>query len=402
MYKIYSKSITRIRYLLFGLDIVIIFFSNSEWILSYFNESLRDVLNVKLNCNFPVNYTTRCVGSFITLRISSLPHYNIIKYCYEEVICMWKYTYKKQCNEFLLSLRLIDDSHKSDQDKLKKIYAISNSIVKNYDVFTIRKRNGKSRIIYSPSVALKQIQRQILKNVLYQKHISKCATAYHKDATLRKNASVHVGKPVLLKLDIEDFFSSITFDQVLNTCFSLAYFPYSLGILLTTLCTYFGFLPQGAPTSSAISNLVMKEFDEELGQFCETLNISYTRYSDDMTFSGEFDPKIVINKVRKMLKMLGMKLNLRKIRVITSSSSQSVTGIVVNEKLQVSSNYRKRIRQEIYYIKKFGLASHLQHLKIKDKVFYLKSLYGRICYVLQIDSDNLEFLGYREFLRHLN
>lgn len=106
----------------------------------------------------------------------------------------------------------------------------------------------------------------------------------------------------------------------------------------------------------------MKEFDEELGNWCNLRNISYTRYSDDMTFSGQFNPSELIVKVRKMLYKLGLSLNNDKIRIIHKSSRQNVTGIVVNEKMQVNIKYRNKIRQEIYYIKKFGLSSHLKKM----------------------------------------
>ena len=104
-------------------------------------------------------------------------------------------------------------------------------------------------------------------------------------------------------------------------------------MLLTYLCTYNDYIPQGAQTSAYISNLVMKEFDNKIGDWCESNNISYTRYSDDMTFSGDFNPKILITKVKKMLNKLGLQLNNKKINVISKSSSQNVTGIVVNEKI---------------------------------------------------------------------
>ena len=136
-------------------------------------------------------------------------------------------------------------------------------------------------------------------------------------------------------------------------------------MLLTYLCTYNGYIPQGAPTSAYISNLVMKEFDNEIGEWCEDNNISYTRYSDDMTFSGDFNPKIIITKVRKMLNKLGLQLNNEKTNVILKSNSQNVTGIVVNEKLQINSKYRSTIRKEVYYISKYGIDSHIKRIKFK-------------------------------------
>ena len=173
-------------------------------------------------------------------------------------------------------------------------------------------------------------------------------------------------------------------------------------MLLTYLCTYNNHLPQGSPTSAYISNLVMKEFDDEIGSWCDENNISYTRYSDDMTFSGNFNPKYVIEKVRKMLYKLGLSLNNDKIHVINKSQSQSVTGIVVNERIQTSKKYRSKIRQEIYYIKKYSIKSHLKKCNINiNYEKYLNSLYSKILYVLQIDPTNNEFILYKKFIKDL-
>ena len=103
-----------------------------------------------------------------------------------------------------------------------------------------------------------------------------------------------------------------------------------------------------------------------------------------------------------MLYKLGLELNDSKIHVIHKSSCQSVTGIVVNEKVQVGSRYRNKIRQEIYYIRKYGLESHLDRCGIKDdNLKYLNRLYGRILYVLQINCDDKEFIEYKDFVLKL-
>lgn len=97
-----------------------------------------------------------------------------------------------------------------------------------------------------------------------------------------------------------------------------------------------------------------------------------------------------------MLYKLGLELNNKKICVINKSSNQNVTGIVVNEKAQVNSKYRKEIRKEMYYIKKYGLNSHLNKCNIKiDSKEYLNRLYGKILYVLQINEDDKEFKKYK-------
>lgn len=309
---------------------------------------------------------------------------------------MWKYISIKECNEFLLSLNLINC--KDLKKYIKTIYSISNNIEKNYKIYKIKKRNGKYRTIYEPNSILKQI----LINILNNKSISKYAKAYHKGIQLKDNAIFHINKEIILKLDIENFFENISFLDIYNSCFPIEYFPKSVGMILTYLCTYNNHLTQASPTSPYISNLVMKEFDEELGNWCNLRNISYTRYSDDMTFSGQFNPSELIVKVRKMLYKLDLSLNNDKIRIIHKSSRQNVTGIVVNEKMQVNIKYRNKIRQEIYYIKKFGLSSHLKKcdINIKPKK-YLNGLYGRILYVLQINETDKEFIKYKQFLEKL-
>ncbi|MDY3798381.1 MAG: reverse transcriptase family protein [Bacilli bacterium] len=313
---------------------------------------------------------------------------------------MWKYIGTKECNEFLLSLNLINC--KDDKKYIKTIYSISNNIEKNYKIYKIKKRNGKYRTIYEPNLILKQIQKQILNNILNNKSISKYAKAYHKGIQLKDNAIPHINKEMILKLDIKDFFENISFLNIYNSCFPIEYFPKSVGMILTYLCTYDNHLTQGSPTSAYISNLVMKEFDEELGNWCNLRNISYTRYSDDMTFSGAFNPSELITKVRKMLYKLGLELNNDKIHIVYKSSSQNVTGIVVNEKMQVNVKYRNKIRQEIYYIKKFGLSSHLKKCDINiDSKRYLNILYGRVLYVLQINENDKEFIKYRQFIENL-
>ena len=313
---------------------------------------------------------------------------------------MWKYIGKNECNQFLLSLNLINC--KDEKNYIKTIYSISNNIEKNYKIYKIKKRNGKYRNICEPSSNLKQIQKRILTNILNNKSISKYAKAYHKGIQLKDNAILHINKEMILKLDIKDFFENISFLDIYNSCFPIEYFPKSVGMILTYLCTYDNHLTQGAPTSAYISNLVMKEFDEELGNWCDLLNISYTRYSDDMTFSGKFNPSELITKVRKMLYKLGLELNNDKIHIVHKSSSQNVTGIVVNEKMQVNVKYRNKIRQEIYYIKKFGLSSHLKKCDINiDSKRYLNILYGRVIYVLQINENDKEFIKYKQFIENL-
>lgn len=314
---------------------------------------------------------------------------------------MWKYTTVELCNQFLLSLNLIDYPV-SDKQKIKILYTITNNLKNNYTIHTIKKCNGEKRTIYQPKETLMHIQKQILNNILINKRISKYATAYYHGASLKNNAICHINKDIILKLDIKNFFENINFINIYNSCFNLAYFPKSVGMLLTYLCTYNDYLPQGAPTSPYISNLIMKEFDETIGNWCQTNNIDYTRYCDDMTFSGKFNANVVIKKVRTLLYPLNLELNTNKIHVISKHQQQRVTGLVVNKKLQTPSSYRRKIRQEIYYIKKFNLTSHLQRISYQGTLEqYLASLFGKVLYVLQINENDQEFIQYRNYLKKL-
>lgn len=310
---------------------------------------------------------------------------------------MWKYSNQKSNNTYLLSL--FSFVGKSDNDIIREIYSISNKKENNYKIFRISKRSGGYRTIYEPNNTLKYIQKQILDKILCTRKISKYAKAYHKGISLIDNALPHKNKKTILKLDIENFFDNITFINIYKFCFPEELFPKQIGILFTNLVTYNDYLPQGAPTSSYISNVVMREFDDLVGNWCNQNNIDYTRYSDDMTFSGDFNPSDVIKFVRKKLYKLGLKLNNKKIHIVNRSSSQNVTGIVVNEKIQVSSKYRKKIRQEIYYIKKYGLESHLKKINMLDKVKYLNSLYGKVLYVLQINNEDKQFNEYKKYIK---
>jgi retron-type reverse transcriptase len=166
-------------------------------------------------------------------------------------------------------------------------------------------------------------------------------------------------------------------------------------ILLTMLCYHKDALPQGAPSSPAITNIILYDFDERVGQWCRARSITYTRYCDDMTFSGSFDEKIIEEFVKNELHKMGFFLNEKKTVVAENGRRKTVTGIVVNDKLNVSADYRRKIRQELFYIKKYTLKSHTEKLGTTDTKAYLQSLLGRINYVLSINPNAKDFEGYK-------
>lgn len=280
----------------------------------------------------------------------------------------------------------------------KTLYGLSNNLEKHYHNVFIPKSDGSRRKLSVPDLILKKVQRSIADNILTQYPISRSAQAYKPGSSIQRNARAHIGKKKILKLDIEGFFDHIHYSQVKDIVFSKEKFSEPIRILLTMLCYYKESLPQGAPTSPAITNIIMYDFDETVGDFCNNKKIAYTRYCDDMTFSGDFDEREIIGFVRSELLKLGLFLKNRKTAVIPATKRQMVTGIVVNEKLNIAKEYKKNIRQEIYYIKKFGLDEHLNTRGLTDKHQYLLSLRGRIAFVLQTVPNDREFMEYQKFL----
>lgn len=317
---------------------------------------------------------------------------------------LWKYCTREQCSEMLLSFKLFGNNEWTDEKVISCLYALSNHTEQHYHRVKIPKRNGESRYLDVPDALLNRVQKNILHHILEGISVAPSAAAYHRGASPLANASLHTGNRLILKLDIHDFFGSIIYPVVLQRAFPGEYFPMLVRTLLTHLCCYKEVLPQGAPTSPAISNLVMKPFDEYMNQWCKERQIVYSRYSDDMTFSGDFLPGEVIRKTEGFLYAMGMELNHRKTRICSNGGRQTVTGIVVNEKAQLPRDYRRRLRQEIYYCRKFGVRSHMEHCGVEHPdsehiKIYLQSLLGKVSYLLYIHQEDSWFAEAEQYLR---
>ena len=180
----------------------------------------------------------------------------------------------------------------------KTFYAVSNNLSKHYRKAKLPKKNGGFRNLSVPDEVLKSIQKRIAEVLLIHMPVSRYAKAYRFGSSTLRNAKHHVGKQVVLKLDILHFFDSIRYSTVKDKLFPEEIYAEPLRILLTMLCYHKDALPQGAPSSPAITNIILYEFDEQLGQWCREHGIAYTRYCDDMTFSGDFEPSEAIRYVR--------------------------------------------------------------------------------------------------------
>ena len=281
----------------------------------------------------------------------------------------------------------------------KALYALSNHLTSHYHRVSIPKKNGETRELNVPDDFLKSVQKKICDKLLCYMEVSPYATAYKYGASTVKNARVHLGKRDVLKLDIRHFFDRIIYPLVKERAFPSEIYSENIRVLLSIICTYKDGLPQGAPTSPFISNIIMKDFDNKVGKWCEKKGICYTRYCDDMTFSGELDKEKIIRFVSRELKRMGFYLNKKKTVFLSDGRQKSVTGIVVNEKLNVPKCYRKDIRQTMYYCMNYGIESHLEKIgcPFSTEEFLVKML-GKINYVLSVDNDNEEMLKYKQFL----
>jgi len=281
------------------------------------------------------------------------------------------------------------------------IYRVSNRSNNFYRHFIIPKRNGSKRNISEPLPNLKKIQEWILHNILYERTPHPVAKAFVPGVSIKDNVKFHRRQKKVLKLDISNFFHSIKREQIYLLFNEMGYNE-QLSMVLSRICTLQGFLPQGAPTSPMLSNLVFYRIDEEIVKFCIENKIRYTRYADDMTFSGEFNEKRIIGYVNTTVKAYNFTLNFSKTRLYKEHQRQLVTGIVVNRKPQLPINYRNKIRQSMYYIKKFGVREHLKKKGIPyiEKGPYLKRLEGMIGYCLFINPKDSEIREYQDQLQN--
>ena len=284
--------------------------------------------------------------------------------------------------------------------RAKTLYAVSNHLHIHYRNVQLPKKSGGYRNLSVPDEVLKKIQRRIAEVLLVHMPISVYATAYRFGGSTMRNAAPHIAKHCVLKLDICHFFDSIRYSTVKEKAFPAKIYSESIRVLLSMLCYYRDALAQGAPGSPAITNIIMYDFDETVGRWCAEQGICYTRYCDDMTFSGDFDCKVVVSFVEAELKKNGFLLNRKKTQLQTSSRQQTVTGIVVNEKLNIPAAYRRQLRQEIYYCQKFGIQEHLRKSGMEvSSDSYLMQLMGKVNYVLQVRPNDPDMLAAKAWLQ---
>lgn len=275
----------------------------------------------------------------------------------------------------------------------------------HYSRFQIAKKTGETRTIYAPKPYLKTAQTYILKKILSNLTVHDAAHGFCRDRSIITNAQPHIGADVIIKLDIEDFFSSITYKHVQKLFLSLGYSP-TIVTLLGLICTIKDVetlqkrcLPSGSPASPTISNLVCYSLDQNVSQIASDLGFTYTRYADDLTFSGKRDRaniSILIKQLSAVITQFGFKINPNKIQILPKSVRQQVTGIVVNHKLNISQTKLKAFRATLHQIEQDGLSGK----KWGNSPNLMASITGFANYVAMINPEKGgEFLKSVEKIR---
>ena len=256
-----------------------------------------------------------------------------------------------------------------------------------YRNFSIPKRSGGTRQILAPYYSLKYVQNWIYLNILSRIPISGCAHGFVPKRSIVTNAQYHLSNAYLLKLDLKDFFPSIPINYVIKVFQSQGY-TYKVSTYLASICCHEEHLPQGAPTSPTLSNIIARHMDNRLKGLAKHTHTKYTRYADDLAFSGAHIGIGMVSYIKKIVEECGFKLNEKKIRLYNNKGSKILTGInLSNGTLTLPRNYRRNLEQEIFYIRKYGFNSHVSHEKIRNP-HYLETILGKINFWLMIEPNN--------------
>ena len=246
------------------------------------------------------------------------------------------------------------------QIKSLNYYANHKIAKRRYTQFIIRKKNGGERIINSPVSQLKLIQKciNLIFNVIFNP--TPYAMGFVPGKSIVDNAKIHVGKNYVFNIDLADFFPSIDFRRIKSV---LQLEPFNLNdqiaFLVANLCCNNGGLPQGAPTSPTLTNVVCQKLDKKLNGLAKKNSCSYSRYADDITFSSShnvYQPEGDLQKeLRKIIKGQNFIINKSKTRLQKHAYRQEVTGIIVNEKINLNRRYIRQLRAMLYNLESLGL-----------------------------------------------
>ncbi len=259
-----------------------------------------------------------------------------------------------------------------------------------YTTFRLAKRSGGTRLIERPEPSLRVLQRWILRSILDRLHTTPRSFGFERGSKLRFHAQEHAGARSVLTLDIKNFFPSITIARVTHL-YRVAGYDSRAASILAHLCTSRDALPQGAPTSPRLANLICFRMDRRLAKYAERKGIIYSRYADDMSFSAPSASALAKHQpfITHIVSDSGFRLNSAKTRLIGPQGRKTVTGLVLAE--ETVGIGRQRLRE---------LRARIQHLHVERNPPNVAAIQGWLDYVLDVDPSRYDILTrYIERLR---
>ena len=279
--------------------------------------------------------------------------------------------------------------------------------VVHYHRYDIPKKAGGARHISAPKARLARAQQWVLAQILERLPVSEHAHGFVRGHSVVTNARPHVRCQTVVNLDLKDFFPTITFRRTKGLFCKMGYSEH-VGTVLALLCTEpprvlvehddqrthiaLGdrVLPQGACTSPAITNLLCRRLDKRLAGLARRAGLSYTRYADDLTFSGDsVDAAALLGNVRRVLEAEGFVVNADKTRVMRKGRRQEVTGVVVNAKTSIARDEWRALRATLHNCAKLGLPSQNRDAHAD----FAAHLAGRVAWVKMVDARRGAQLG---------
>lgn len=286
-----------------------------------------------------------------------------------------------------------------------------------YITFTIPKKNGGERVIHAPKKELKFLQKK-LADILWECYLESLESkskdknfkipvlshAFEKGKSIITNSQMHRNKKYILNIDLKNFFDSFNFGRVRGFFIKDRDFAVSpeIATVIAQIACYQGKLPQGAPSSPIITNLITRILDYRIVKIAKKYRFTYSRYADDMTFST--NRELNSNKLRaskelenflteleEVIISSGFEINPKKTRLSNNMQRQEVTGLVVNKKINVKREYIKNTRAMAFQLYKDGV------FEIDKKPGTLNQLTGRFAFIFQIERYN-NYLLYKKSL----
>jgi retron-type reverse transcriptase len=277
----------------------------------------------------------------------------------------------------------------------------------HYHRYGIPKKTGGIRNISAPKRALAQAQEKVLVLILEKIAPEPQAHGFVTGRSILTNAAPHAGRKVVMNLDLRDFFPTITFRRVTGLFHKLGYSEHAatvLGLLCTEptrakaelagrvyhVALGERFLPQGACTSPAITNLLCRRLDKRLSGLAKKADFSFTRYADDLTFSGDDTSEVgrLLRAIRKVIVAEGFEEHAKKTRVMRRGRRQEVTGLVVNVRPTVPREEIRRLRAILHNAERSGLDAQNRE-NVPDFAAHLR---GRVAFVEMVDKERGEKL----------